>query len=185
MAADQRLHGRAQQRVPGHQTQSSRLPFQRISDHLAVLYRRQAPLAPFLIPPQTAENPVSAFYDLTFAFSLAYCPRTQSCCPFGPPLPREAVCALRPPPSCARRVPAPPRPARGYRREHTSTPEARRASAGISGAVMQSAVTKSAGLGTDAGSPGGVMIPPLASLAASSRLMRRGKARVSSSSFMP
>src|ERR1035441_8936963 len=56
MAADQRLHGRAQQRVPGHQTQSSRLPFQRISDHHAVLYRRQAPLAPFLIPPKTAEN---------------------------------------------------------------------------------------------------------------------------------
>src|ERR1035441_5158551 len=56
MAADQRLHGRAQQRVPGYQTQSSRLPFQRISDHHAVLYRRQAPLAPFLIPPKTAEN---------------------------------------------------------------------------------------------------------------------------------
>src|ERR1035437_10254790 len=56
MAANQRLHGRAQQRVPGHQTQSSRLPFQRISDHHAVLYRRQAPLAPFLIPPKTAEN---------------------------------------------------------------------------------------------------------------------------------
>src|ERR1035438_6621457 len=61
MAADQRLHGRAQQRVPSHQTQSSRLPFQRISDHHAVLYRRQAPLAPFLIPPKTAENPREAF----------------------------------------------------------------------------------------------------------------------------
>src|ERR1039458_2682531 len=58
MAADQRLHGRAQQRVPGYQTQSSRLPFQRISDHHAVLYRRQAPLAPFLIPPKTAENQI-------------------------------------------------------------------------------------------------------------------------------
>src|ERR1035438_6012036 len=57
MAADQRLHGGAQQLVPSHQTQSSRLPFQRISDHHAVLYRRQAPLAPFLIPPKTAENP--------------------------------------------------------------------------------------------------------------------------------
>ena len=43
--------------VPDHQTQSSRLSFQRIPHHHALLCRRQAPLALFLTLSRTTKNP--------------------------------------------------------------------------------------------------------------------------------
>jgi Transposase/Helix-turn-helix domain of transposase family ISL3 len=56
MGRDQRLHGRTQQCVQCHQTQSPWLPLHHSPDHHALFRGRQTPSPSVLIPPKTAKN---------------------------------------------------------------------------------------------------------------------------------